>query len=327
MKVPSIQIKSARRDLLVFILSRLTSRTRLTSMLDSPCSGHDKDNPSLSASLSTFIPHQEETDPATTANAIFMRQGLEVAGSHHSHTPHTRSDSPTTVSNAPTFPNLVGFSLEPLDESLNEIDPHVMVLPPRQLADDLFRWYWQHVHSIFPFLHWPSFKHDCHSLWKQETPPSRGPRVFEDRLFRATVNMVLALACDRNEGIPLGQSQSYANNFYMRSLRLIPVETLDTSSLSVVQLLLLRGTYLYFAGRADRCWLTVGAAIRVAIGLGLHATPKRPMNQLEREMRRRVWYGGCVSLDQYGPQYEPPMLCHLTNAVIGSSQAPLADLQ
>jgi hypothetical protein len=82
-------------------------------------------------------------------------------------------------------------------------------------------------------------------------------------------------------------------------VQLISAETLDTTSLSVVQLLLLRSFYLYFAGRGDRCWLLSGAALRVAIGLGLHLAPKRRLSQVEQETRCRVWHGGCVPLDQY----------------------------
>ncbi|KAK4233969.1 hypothetical protein C8A03DRAFT_19052 [Achaetomium macrosporum] len=191
--------------------------------------------------------------------------------------------------------------MQPFDQPLDEIDPRVAtLLPPRQFADDLLRWYWVYVHSIFPFLHWPMFKARYYSLWKQKAPPGNQEEAFEDLLFLSTVNMVLALACLRNElMIPIELRQHYGEEFYRRSLRLISAETLDTASLSVVQLLLLRALYLYFGGRADRCWLVSGAALRVAIGLGLHvAAKRRALNQIEGEMRLRVWHGGCVPLDQ-----------------------------
>jgi hypothetical protein len=172
-----------------------------------------------------------------------------------------------------------------------------MVLPPRHFADELLRWYWQHIHSVFPFLHWPQFESKYRSLWERGPAPNQSFEVF---LTYATVNMVLALAYFRDETVPLSQRQHHADEFYNRSTQLVSVDALDSSSLAIVQLLLLRGWYLYFAGKADRCWLISGAAIRMAIGLGLHAPPKKKLNQLDREMRRRVWYGGCISLDQYG---------------------------
>ncbi|KAK4153595.1 activator of stress genes 1 [Chaetomidium leptoderma] len=234
------------------------------------------------------------TDKPTTAstNSIFMRQGLEAA--RHSHDP---SESPTSELESPTFPDLVGFAMPALGNPLDAVDPRAMVLPQRQLADALLRDYWQNFHSVFPFLHWFMFETKYCFIWKEKAAPSE---AFEELLFYATLNMVLALGCLRNETIPPGQRQYYANEFYKRSIQLISAETLDASSIPIVQLLLLRAMYTYFAGRADRCWLASGAAVRVAIGLGfqLHATPKRQLSQLEREMHRRVWYGGCVCLDQ-----------------------------
>ncbi|KAK4034444.1 activator of stress genes 1 [Parachaetomium inaequale] len=228
-------------------------------------------------------------EPTATANATFMRRGLEAAG------PTTASESPMSALESPTFPDLVGFSMQTLEQPLDEIDPHALVLPPRHYADELLRWYWQNFHSIFPFLHWPMFESKYRTVWKQKTPQSHD---FDELLFFATLNMVFAVACLRHEAIPLPQRQCHADEFYKRSLRLISIETLDSASIPIVQLLLLRAMHLYFAGRADRCWLMSGAATRVAVGLGLHITPKRQLNQLEREMRRRVWFAGCVSVDQ-----------------------------
>ena len=243
--------------------------------------------------------------PMAATNMAFMRQGLEVAGPPHSHDPTTRSESPASGSEPPTFPELAGFAMQTLEQPLDEIDPHALVLPSRTFADDLLRWYWRNFQSIFPFLHWPMFKTRYNAVWKEKA----GIRpTFDDLLFYATLNMILATACLRNENIAIEQRYNCGDEFYKRSLRLISAETLDAASIPIVQLLLLRGVYLYFAGRADRCWLMSGAAIRVAVGLGLHTTPKRQISQLEREMRRRVWFGGCVSLDQYGVRSESSSL-------------------
>ncbi|KAL2130112.1 hypothetical protein VTI74DRAFT_6891 [Chaetomium olivicolor] len=265
--------------------------------------------------------HCQVDSPARmrATNVTFMHQGLEAAGSHLFHDADTSSESPKTDIEPPNFPDLVGLPMQPLAQPLEEIDPRAMALPPRQFADDLLRWYWRNVHSIFPFLHWPMFENRYRTLWKQEKRPSHEQTPFEELLFYATVNMVLALACYRNETIPLDQRQVHAEEFYKRSLRLISAETLDSASIPIVQLLLLRAMYLYYAGRADRCWLMSGAAVRVAIGLGLHVPPKRSLSQLEREMRRRVWYAGCVSLEQIiASTFGRPTMTLLTQ-----SQVPL----
>ncbi|KAK4123139.1 hypothetical protein N657DRAFT_645869 [Parathielavia appendiculata] len=233
--------------------------------------------------------------PTTALSSTFLCQGLEAAGSRRSHSPSAESD--TSALDSPMFPSLVCFSTQTQDQSGDEVDLRAMVLPPRQFADDLLRWYWQHIHSVFPFLHWPIFESKYRSLWEQQAAPTTS-HPFDVVLTYATVNMVLALAYYRTETVSLEQRQCHADEFYNRSLRLVSAETLDTSSIAIVQLLLLRAWYLYFSGKADRCWLVSGAATRMAIGLGLHAPPKRHLNQLDREMRYRVWYGGCVALDQ-----------------------------
>ncbi|KAH6849606.1 fungal-specific transcription factor domain-containing protein [Chaetomium sp. MPI-CAGE-AT-0009] len=248
-----------------------------------------------------LVEHFGSDQPAATRNMAYMRQGLEVAGPRHPHDPATRSESPESGAESPTFPTLAGFAMQTLEQPLDEIDPHALVLPPRHFADELLRWYWLNFHSVFPFLHWPMFKARYHATWKEKVASSP---TFDDLLFYATLNMVFATACLRNEIIALHERYYYGDEFYKRSLRLMSAETIDAASIPIVQLLLLRGVYLYFAGRADRCWLMSGAAIRVAVGLGLHTTPKRQVSQLEREMRRRVWFGGCVTLDQYGARSE-----------------------
>ncbi|OBT71809.1 hypothetical protein VF21_09376 [Pseudogymnoascus sp. 05NY08] len=75
------------------------------------------------------------------------------------------------------------------------------------------------------------------------------------------------------------------------------MDALDTSSLQIVQLLILRGFYLLCTPHADRCWATVGVALRIAQAIGLQsAKPTAASTQFNREMRRRVWYN-CFLLD------------------------------
>ncbi len=224
----------------------------------------------------------------------FVRQGM-AAGSHRSPDGLFRSDSPTSDPDSPLFPDLAGFSMDLLDLPLEDIGPRTITPPLRPFADGMIRWYRRHFHSIFPFLSWPAFEGRYRTLWKEPEQPHPG---FEELLFHATLNMVLALACLRNDAMSLQDRYFAADEFYKRSVRLVSAESLDAASIPIVQMLLLRAYYLYFAGKADRCWLMSGAAIRVAIGMGLNAPPKKEVSQLERELRRKVWQAGCVSLDQ-----------------------------
>lgn len=223
-----------------------------------------------------------------------MRHAVSAASRHSG---HTISD-PSQVPHERVVPNIVGFAIDS-DPSFPAFEHQPIILPLQKLADTLVEWYWLHIQSLLPILHRPTFEAEYSKLWRPEAYSPNRIHGFEEIVFRAILNVVLALGCQRNESMPLAQREYQAEEFYRTSQRLISIETLDASSLSVVQLLLLRSLYLYYAAKANRSWLMLGAAIRVAVGEGLHTPGPRNTDgsQLEREMRRRVWWAGCVQID------------------------------
>jgi hypothetical protein len=197
------------------------------------------------------------------------------------------------------WPDFFGYHVDMLELPSNVFDRQFIALPLQHFADDLLRAYWRQIHTIYPFLHWPTFMAEYTKLWDPTASEERPSLMFEEVVFHATLNMALALGCQTSESMSLVQRQYHANEFYKRSQRLVSIETLDTSSMSVVQLLLLRTLYLYYASLADRCWIMLGAAFRVAVSIGLHASqPRKCDSQLEREMRARLWHFGLVVLEQ-----------------------------
>lgn len=258
--------------------------------------GYGQGDSSRSAVSDAF----EENDEATNlvaSNAAFMRRGLEAAGSGDSYDTGTNAILSGEAFITNLFPAITSASCNNIDRSLGELGLQDITFPQEQIAQDRISWYWRHVHSIFPFLHRPTFERRYQSFSQTSLSPHESHLGFDEAVFHATLNMVLAMGSQRNEAIPPAERQYQAEEFYRRSVRLVSVEALDTLTLSIVQLLLLRALYLYFSGRADRCWVMAGAAIRVAMGMGLQAVPRRAMSQLEREMRRRVWHCGCVGVD------------------------------
>ncbi|KAK1239806.1 hypothetical protein MKX08_007248 [Trichoderma sp. CBMAI-0020] len=83
------------------------------------------------------------------------------------------------------------------------------------------------------------------------------------------------------------------------SRQVLLYDILGTTSVSVVQWLLLSGVYLQSTKYASHCWNSIGLAIRLAQSLGLHLEHPGPKSegQLNREMRRRIWHT-CVVLDR-----------------------------
>ena len=67
--------------------------------------------------------------------------------------------------------------------------------------------------------------------------------------------------------------------------------TLESGSLSLVQALLLLSNYAQKRNKPNTGWNSLGLAVRMALGLGLHRElPQWDISLLQREIRRRVWW-------------------------------------
>ncbi|EXL65366.1 hypothetical protein FOPG_18402 [Fusarium oxysporum f. sp. conglutinans race 2 54008] len=261
----------------------------------------------LASGSSTVIPvlmeqsasHQshdaaEETVYGPSSNISFLQEVIQLQDPEMD---TTQSAQSSACPNERTMPDLLGFTEVQSPSLAHDVD--LVSLPDRQLADTLFRCFWDFIHPVFPILHRPSIATMYGHLWEQSMPLTyRYKQTNDDVVFHAILNMVLALGCQRSDQIPSAQRNQFSDSFYRRSYRLVSIETLDFSSLQIVQLLLLRAIYLHYTTYADRCWNMVGVALRVAQGLGLHLEQTASSkNQLKREMRRRVWHN-CVALDR-----------------------------
>ncbi|KAF5723731.1 benzoate 4-monooxygenase [Fusarium mundagurra] len=182
---------------------------------------------------------------------------------------------------------------------LQTLDEEALFLPPRRVADGFVQAYWKFLHPILPILHRPTFTGIYHKLWMADDAKGSDQICnIDDAVFLSTVNIVLAIGCQFSEQIEPTRKSTMASKFYQRSKALLADEVLDHPTLALVQLLLLTGVYLQSTEYANRCWNTVGLAIRSAQSIGLHLDRKRgSINQLEREMERRVWHT-CVFLDR-----------------------------
>ncbi|KAG5976812.1 hypothetical protein E4U55_007205 [Claviceps digitariae] len=176
------------------------------------------------------------------------------------------------------------------------------VLPRRRDMDDFVSCYWNFVHPMFPILHKPTFYDQYNhaggigvETGNQHQSCFKNGR--EHVVFLSMLNLVCALGCQFSSLVRDVQRTSIAYDFYHRSKQSFQHDWLDTADLSVVQLLLLNGVYLQSTQHANRCWNSVGLAIRASQILGLHVEDQRlAMSQLERQVRRRIWHT-CVSLD------------------------------
>ncbi|CAI7648036.1 unnamed protein product [Penicillium pancosmium] len=203
-------------------------------------------------------------------------------------------------------------------------------VPPRAEADALVESYCSWVHSLYPFLHLPSFHRRYLRLWdspsaQQDNRPSSTPRPnndyydgMGDKLIHCLINVVFALGTLFCPNIPTQERHSVSKTFFARSKKALDFDLLSCGSAALVQTLLLMGQYLQSTDVPSSCWNTIGLAIRVAQGIGLHFEPRccrgvlctKGHDQLEREMRRRTWTGAVLFDRVLSLTYGRPLMIH-----------------
>lgn len=194
------------------------------------------------------------------------------------------------------------------------------IIPIRAEADELVDSYWTWVHSLYPYVHMPSFTKRYRSIWssaKENTlngpenaksqPPTNYYDGMSEKLFHAMLNAVFAMGALFNPSIALQDRDSVSRAYFKRSKALVDLDDLACGSTVLVQILLLMGQYLQSTDAASSCWNIVGLAIRLSQGIGLHHEPEccrgsactgGHHSQLEREIRRRTWTCSII-LDRY----------------------------
>lgn len=176
-----------------------------------------------------------------------------------------------------------------------ETDTTCMVLPERVLADNFLDCFETHVCPLFPILHMPSFRAGYARLWEPSSEV-QFKTMAEKATFHATINIVFALGCLNSPRVEPQRKVRTADSFYRRARAILPLDALDVLSLEVVQQLLLTVLHLNATRYSNRCWNTLGVAVRVAQALGLPHDTDHSSGQLKREMRKRTWYH-CVMFD------------------------------
>lgn len=71
---------------------------------------------------------------------------------------------------------------------------------------------------------------------------------------------------------------------------------MDHGSIQLVQALILTAQYLQSTDMVNKCWVTVGIAIRIAQGIGIQLDLASE-SQAERQERKRTWWC-CVMMDR-----------------------------
>jgi hypothetical protein len=202
---------------------------------------------------------------------------------------------------------------------------------------DLF---WQSYHtSLFPILDEAGFKEHYRSLWTG-SGNTRKPSALVDIVVAMCMQYGMSM-------LPAVKQQVFTDNndaaiagrwHYRRSQTLLARE-LESPTVSTLQCHLLCCIYLCCGSFQNMADSACGLAVRAAYMLGLHLDPPQPMQQREREMRKRLWWALYVLDSKIGMKLGRPFLLpHLSSATpslpgdhleaaleSGSNFAPLGD--
>ncbi|GAB1198394.1 hypothetical protein APSETT444_007713 [Aspergillus pseudonomiae] len=167
---------------------------------------------------------------------------------------------------------------------VHSLDPQPSDLPPSMTDIDetrLIRAYFEHYHTIFPFIHETTFM-------KQYETRSLVPQDREWEILRDMVLAVGSWCLQDNDDLSNGHI------FAQRAKkRLDKLSILGQSSISLVQALLLMNHYHEKYGQPKDSWTFLGLATRMSIGLGLHQQltySRDDISPLVKEIWRRVWW-------------------------------------
>lgn len=195
------------------------------------------------------------------------------------------------------------------------------VLPPKSDTDKFLAQYFTRFHSLYPFINKPMFLDRYEMVWlpmearkrvsSTATPSYIYFAVEEtgERLFYAMLNAVLAIGSQLDDSIDSNERSEVSQTFYHRARGFVGMDELGNCNLPLVQTLLLMGQYLQSTDKSDECWNTIGLAVRIAQGMGLHLethpeSDGGPPSEIPLEgkpfcieLRRRTWIA-CVTMDR-----------------------------
>lgn len=139
--------------------------------------------------------------------------------------------------------------------------------------------YFTNYHTSYPFLHEPTFRAQYAELVQRP----------DDRTWNILLYTVLALGA-----WTIGEEYGDLDDIFYRKANsyLQDQSIFESASLAIVQALVLLSNYTQKRNKPNTGWNYLGLAVRMAVSLGLHRElPEWNITLLQREMRRRVWWG------------------------------------
>ncbi|KAL4956608.1 fungal-specific transcription factor domain-containing protein [Aspergillus filifer] len=147
------------------------------------------------------------------------------------------------------------------------------------LLNNLVDAYFDIIHPDFPVLHEASFREE-YETWAGSSPS-------KDPVWTCSLFCVLILSQKASKpSVP----EHMERLCWAHVQSLLPT-VLFTTDIHTVQALLLAALHLHNNNHRDACWNLTGAALHVAIAMGLHRDDIKPSPSLfQREFRKQLWW-------------------------------------
>ncbi|KAL7793969.1 fungal-specific transcription factor domain-containing protein [Trichoderma afarasin] len=179
-----------------------------------------------------------------------------------------------------------------LDHSLSAtVD--VYSLPPEADMLHLIRLFFADTGMLFPYVHEGSLLEEFAAAKQNNFTSIR-------RSWLCLLNMILAFATcvSARPDLPVERNAAESDVFFKRAQALSGKMAYRTANVEIVQYLLLMTQFLQGTQRSAQTWNLHGLTVKAALQLGLHTSSSyTKFSPLEREIRKRTWYG-CVVLDR-----------------------------
>lgn len=181
----------------------------------------------------------------------------------------------------------------PPSDMLSDLDTSPVSLPTKEGAHILVKAYFQFANLGMPLLHEPTFRQKLDVLYAMtplvdlaEVHTSSEARIAVFFVFEVFAVALLTMQKKDPSRIPT----SLADRYHKTALRALDEAGLP-NDVEGVQALLLVGQYSYHHPTTWPVWKTIGAALRLAVELGLHRdAPSGELDFLTLDtMRRTFW--------------------------------------
>ena len=185
---------------------------------------------------------------------------------------------------------------------------NIYALPPEATTRNLIARYFGDTGLLFPYIYEQAFLDTYNEIEASGFTKIR-------RTWLGLLNMIMAMATSTTveNGLSAEKRARDSDVYYQRATGLCEKQIMRGTSLEIgmylsheslyqltiqVQYLLLTGQYLQGTQRSVEAWTVHGLAVKGALQLGLHsAAAVSRFSSLDREFRKRTWYG-CVVLDR-----------------------------